>query len=157
MSQNQLEIRGFKVVFVILGVVYMMMASYALIAGTEFLCEFGVPKSVYAEPVFTDIFMFYYQLMWIVGLFTLLFGLVTRGLSAQRLIASAMCATHLFISWRDLSTSDSRFGNHLYHGEKTLVFVYIGLAIALAFGVVALLGFLPMRSEQTSKTPTAAG
>lgn len=42
---------------------------------------------------------------------------------------------------RDLVTSDSPFGNHLYRGEATLVFVLIDFAIAATFGALAIVGW----------------
>jgi hypothetical protein len=65
-----------------------------------------------------------------------LFGLVTRGRRAQRLVAGVFCASSLLFAARELSTSDSRFGNHLFRGEATLVFVGIDLCLALAFGAL---------------------
>lgn len=67
-----------------------------------------------------------------------LFGHVTREARAQRTVAAVFCAWNLVTAFRDLSTSDSRFGNHLYQGDKTLVFVYIGLALAAAFAALLL-------------------
>lgn len=139
-SMNSL--RGFKTVFTTIGVIYVLLASSALASGPNFLLGFGVPESVVAEPVLQDIFMFFYQLMAVVGLLTVLFGHATAEGKAQWLVASAFCVANIVAALRDLVTSDSRFGNQLYKGDKTLVFVYISVAFALAFGSLVVGGLL---------------
>lgn len=137
MSRSQNEVRGFKAVFTTIGVIYVLLASSWLVQGPAVLRDFGVPESLIASPVFEDIFLFFYQLMAVVGMLMVLFGHVTRPGAAQLLVARVFFVLNLLLAWRDLSTSDSRFGNHLYEGEKTLVFVFISLTFAAAFGVLA--------------------
>ena len=140
MSPPESELRGFKVVLVTVGLVYALMASSALMRGVGMLRDFAVPEAMVASPVLGDFFSFVYENMAFVGLLMVLFGLVTRGRRAQRLVAGVFCASSLLFAARDLSTSDSRFGNHLYRGEATLVFVGIGLCLALAFGALLVSG-----------------
>jgi hypothetical protein len=140
MTQTQLDIRGFKTTFTVIGVIYVWMASWALVRGVSMMHDFGVPETVTAEPVVQDLFSFFYQLMATVGLLIVLFGHVTRGRRAQSLVAAAFCVLNVSLAWRDLITSDSSFGNHLYRGEKTLVFVYISLTLVLIFGALAIIG-----------------
>jgi predicted membrane-bound mannosyltransferase len=138
MSRPQDEVRGFKAVFTIIGVIYVLLASTMLVpGGVAIMRDFGVPETVIASPVFQDFFVFFYQFMAVVGILMVLFGHVTRPGAAQLLTARVFFVLNLLCAWRDLSTSDSRFGNHLYQSEKTLVFVYISLTFAAAFGFLA--------------------
>ena len=89
--------------------------------------------------------MFFYQLMAVVGVLMVLFGHVTQPGRAQLLVARVFFVLNVLCAWRDLSTSDSRFGNRLYQGEKTLVFVFISLAFAAAFGFLAFRKRAPRR------------
>ena len=118
-----------------------MMASSALVKGTTFLEDFGVSHEVASEPVLTDFFMFFYQLMAYLGILTIVFGLVTRERRAQALVASVFFAANILIALRDLSTSDTPFGNALYKGEETGLFVVVSVVYAMVFGVLAIMGF----------------
>jgi hypothetical protein len=141
MTEPSTGLRAFKPAFVVLGLVYVMMASSALVKGTTFLEPFGVSHEVASDPVLTDFFLFFYQLMAYVGALTVLFGLVTRERRAQALVASVFFLGNILIALRDLSTSDTRFGNALYKGEATIFFVVVSFAYAAVFGVLALMGF----------------
>jgi len=55
-SQSLPVIRGFRTTFVVIGVLYAMMASSALVHGVEFLGDFGVSPELIAEPVLEDFF-----------------------------------------------------------------------------------------------------
>jgi hypothetical protein len=83
--------------------------------------------------------MFFYQFMAGIGVLVMLLGHVARERSTQLMVASILSAANLLVALRDLSTSDSAFGNHLYRGPKTLVFVYISLVLALIFAALAVL------------------
>jgi hypothetical protein len=135
------HIRGFKLVFTTLGVAYVLMASSMLVRGVGALRDFAVPESSVSDPVLADIFMFFYVLMAFIGVLMMLFGFVTRDRKWQTLVAAVFCASQLVCMYRDLQTSDSRFGNHLYKGDATLVFVYIGLLYTAAFGFLTVRGF----------------
>lgn len=148
MSPNQPPIPGFKAIFTTIGVLYVILASSVLVRGVEVMRDFAVPESLISSPVFQDFFSFFYQLMAAVGVLTMLFGHVTRERRAQVIVASVFCVLNLLLAIRDLSTSDSRFGSHLYRGEATLVFVSIDLALALIFGWVALRGLTRTQSTQ---------
>lgn len=134
-------IRGFRSTFIAVGVLTSLMASAGLASGLGMLREFGVPEATLASPVLADFFSFFYESMAFIGLFTVLFGLTTRGWRAQRLVASVFTGTSLLLVARELSTSDTRFGNHLYHGDATLIFVLVDLAFAAAFGALAIMGW----------------
>ncbi|HKU40445.1 MAG TPA: hypothetical protein VJR89_19925 [Polyangiales bacterium] len=134
------SIRGFKLVFTSIGVIYIIMASSWLMRGPVVMLDFGVPESVLSEPVLQDFFFFFYQFMVFIGVLMVLFGQVARERKTQLLVASVFCIANILFALHDLSTSDSRFGNHLYKGDATLVFVYISLAIAAAFGYLAMKG-----------------
>jgi hypothetical protein len=133
-------IRGFKLVFIIIGVVYVLLACSMLLRGPSVLRDFAVAEGVVSAPVLVDFFLFFYQLMAFVGVLSVLFGLVTKDGKSQRLVASVFLLTNILLAVRDLSTSDSRFGNHLYKGDATLVLVYIDLIIATAFGYLTVKG-----------------
>lgn len=150
MSPNRLEIRGFKVTFTAIGVLYILLGSSMLVRGVGVLRDFAVPEHLLSAPVFEDFFLFFYELMAFIGVLTVLFGHVTRERKAQALVASVFCLANLHFAARDLSTSDSRFGNHLYRGDATLVFVWIDLALAFAFGFLAVQGLLQTRSREAS-------
>jgi hypothetical protein len=68
---------------------------------------------------------------------------VTRERKAQVLVCLLFCAIGAFITWRDVTTSDSALGNQLYRGAATLIPVYIDIAILLAFGLLAFFGQRP--------------
>ena len=142
------SIRHFKLVLTILGVLYVIMASSMLVRGAPALGEFGVPESVFSEPVLADIFQFFYQLMAYVGVLTVLFGHVARERRTQLLVASVYFIANILTALRDLSTADCQFGNHLYKGEKTIVFVYISLVYAAAFGYLVVRGALSAYSSK---------
>lgn len=134
------SIRHFKLIFTILGGLYVIMASSMLVRGAPVLGDFGVPESAFSEPVLADIFLFFYQLMAYMGVLTVLFGHVARERNTQLLVASVYFTANILTALRDLSTADCQFGNHLYKGEKTVVFVYISLAYAAAFGYLVVRG-----------------
>lgn len=133
-------LRGFRPVFVTLGILYVAMAGSALAHGVDMLRDFGVPADVVAQPVLADFFSFFYLHMAYVGGLTILFGLVTRERRAQQWVCGVFALANLGFGFRDLATSDSRFGNHLYRGDATLVFVILDVAYALAFAAVLVLG-----------------
>lgn len=108
-----------------------------LVRGAVVLRDFGVADDVVASPVMADFFSFFYQLMVVFGLLMILLGHIAKELGAQRFVSRAFFVLSLLAALRDLSTSDSRFGNHLYKGDKTLIFVFIDLAFAVAFGALA--------------------
>ncbi len=147
MTQSDSEIRGFKHVFTATGTIYVLMASSMLVRGPVVLRDFAVPERVASEPVLGDFFMFFYQYMAFGGVLQVLFGRVTRGLRAQTLVACVYTAANFLFTLRDLSTSDSRFGNRLYRGDATLFFVVVGLAYTAAFGALAVAGLRRLRAE----------
>jgi Na+/glutamate symporter len=151
MSNERLELRGFKAVFTGVGATYVVLAGSMLARGAAVLRDFGVPEGVVSSAVMADFFLFFYQLMAAVGVMMVLFGQVTRGRSSQLLVARAFFALMALATLRDLSTSDSRFGTRLYRGEATLAFVYIDLAFAAAFA------WLSLGRSRRAAPPTGAG
>lgn len=135
---------GFRIVFTIVGVLYALMAASALVRGVSMLRDFGVSEAEIASPVLTDFFNFFYQLMAYIGGLMVLLGWVTREGRAQVKVSAALALANLIFAFRDLRTSDSALGNHLYPGDATLVFVLIGLAIAVTFGTLAIVGWRDM-------------
>lgn len=141
MSHPETGLGAFRPAFVVMGLAYVLMASSALARGTPFLEEFGVSHAVASDPVLTDFFTFFYQLMAYVGVLTVVFGLVVRERRAQALVSSVFFVASVLLALRDLSTSDSRFGSALYKGEQTLVFVAVSVVYATVFGALAIAGF----------------
>lgn len=141
MTEPSTGLRAFKPAFVVLGLAYVLMASSTLVKGTPFLEDFGVSHQVASDPVLTDFFTFYYQLMAYIGVLTVVFGLVTRERRAQAHVASVFFVANTLIALRDLSTSDTRFGSALYKGKETIVFVVISVVYAMVFGGLAIMGF----------------
>ena len=133
-------LRGFKATFTIVGVIYVLLASSMLVRGPVVLRDFAVPEHVVTEPVLRDFFLFFYLFMAFAGRLTVLFGHVTRERRAQLVVAGTFCVWNLVAAARDLLTSDSRFGNHLYKGDATLVFVCIDLAFAGVFAFLIARG-----------------
>jgi uncharacterized membrane protein len=134
------QVRWFNPILTTIGVVYLLLGSSMLVRGPAVMRDFAVPEGLVADPVFADFFLFFYQLMMFVGVLTLLFGWVVKERGAQVLVARVFCAANVLITLRDLSTSDSRFGNHLYRGDATLMPVVIDVVLALVFGFLALGG-----------------
>jgi hypothetical protein len=91
--------------------------------------------------VVIDFFSFFYQLMAYVGALMVLLGWVTREGRAQIVVSAAVSLANVGFGLRDLVTSDSPFGNHLYRGDATMVFVLIDFAIAASFGALAIVGW----------------
>ncbi len=141
MTEPSTGLRAFKPTFVALGLAYVLMASSALVQGTAFLEDFGVPRTLASDPVLTDFFTFFYQLMAYVGVLIVLFGLVTRERRAQAHVASVFFVASILLALRDLSTSDTRFGTALYKGDATVFFVVVSLVFAVVFGGLAILAF----------------
>lgn len=141
MTEPSTGLRAFKPTFVALGLAYVLMASSALVQGTAFLEDFGVPRTLASDPVLTDFFTFFYQLMAYVGVLIVLFGLVTRERRAQAHVASVFFVASILLALRDLSTSDTRFGTALYKGDATVFFVVVSLVYAVVFGGLAILAF----------------
>lgn len=139
MPEGHGEVRGFKAVLTTIGVAYILLAGSMLVRGAGVMRDFAVPEPVVAAPVFQDFFAFFYQLMAVIGVLTILFGHVTRERKAQVLVCRVFCVIGVFLTWRDLTTSDSAFGNQLYRGSATLIPVFIGLAFTFAFGILPLL------------------
>lgn len=147
MSDSSTGLRGFKPAFIVLGLLYVLMASSALVQGTALLEDFGVSQELASDPVLTDFFVFGYQLMAYIGALTILFGLVTRERKAQAQVALVFFVASMLAALRDLSTSDTRFGNALYEGEATLFFVVVSVVYAAVFGTLAVLGFRRPRAN----------
>lgn len=147
------SIRGFKLVFTTMGIIYVLLASSMLVRGPTVLRDFAVPESTLSSPVLQDFFMFFYLLMAFLGVLTVLFGHVTRERVAQLIVAAVFCLWNIIAALRDLVTSDSRFGNHLYKGDATLVFVYIDLAFAAVFGYLMVKGLLAPRAPSAHPRP----
>lgn len=137
MSHAPHDLRAFKPVFTAIGVTYVILASSMLLRGVAVLRDFAVPDVIVASPVMNDFFTFFYQLMAVYGVLMVLFAQVTRG-DAQRYVAAAFFALNVLATLRDLSTSDSPYGNRLYRGEATMVFVYLDALFATLFAAVAL-------------------
>jgi hypothetical protein len=140
MSEPDSGLRGFRTAFIVIGVLYALMAASALGRGVSMLSDFGVSDAEVASPVLADFFTFFYEHMAFVGALVALFGFVTRGRRAQLAVAAVFVVANLLFALRDLHTSDSRFGNHLYRGDATLVFVAIDLALAAVFAVFVVAG-----------------
>jgi hypothetical protein len=138
MTTPEAEVRGFRVVFIVAGIVYALLAGSALARGVAMLGDFGVSADELASPVLTDFFAFFYELMTFVGALMVLFGLSTRGRRNQRIVATVFAIANVAFALRDLRTSDTRFGNHLYQGSATIVFVIVDLAFAAAFAALVL-------------------
>ncbi len=64
-------IRGFALVFTVIGALYVVLASSMIVRGSAALVEFGVAPELAAEPVLADFFGFFYQLMAFVGVLTI--------------------------------------------------------------------------------------
>ncbi len=141
MTEPSTGLRAFKPAFVVLGLLYVLMAISALAQGTAFLEDFGVSHELASDPVLGDFYTFFYQLMAYIGVLTVLFGLVTRERRAQAHVASVFFAASILMALRDLSTSDTRFGSALYKGEATMVFVVVSVVYAAIFGGLAIMGF----------------
>lgn len=137
MAQADPALRSFKPVLTIVGALYVLLASSMLVRGVGVLRDFAVPESALAEPVLQDFFVFFYQLMAAVGVLTILFAHVVHDRGGQRLVAWTFCVLNVLLALRDLVTSDSALGNHLYRGQATLVFVAIDVALAITFAIVA--------------------
>ncbi len=138
MSRSEPELRWFKPILTTVGVVYVLLASWILVRGVGVMRDFEVPESVVASGAFGDFFSFFYQLMAFVGVLTIVLGWVTRDRRSQVLVARVFCVANLLWMLRDLSTSDSSLGNHLYRGQATLMPVFIDLTLTVTFGVLSL-------------------
>jgi Na+/glutamate symporter len=152
MSNERLELRGFKAIFTTVGAIYVVLAGSMLVRGVVVLRDFGVPEGVVSSPAMEDFFLFFYQLMAAFGVMMVTFGKVTRELSSQLLVSRVFFVLMALATLRDLSTSDSRFGTRLYRGDATLVFVYIDLAFAAAFAWLSL-----GRQRRVVAPPSRAG
>ena len=148
---NERGIRGFKASLMVLGILYVMMAASMLVRGHGVMRDFGAPEELVSSPIFADVFSFFYEMMAAFGLSMVLFGQVTRDRASQVLVAAVYCAISLRFMLRDLSTSDSEFGNHLYKGAATQVFVYIGLTYTTVFGALALAGLRAGRRKRAER------
>lgn len=137
---NHSAVRGFRPTLFVLGTIYILLASSMLVRGSSAMLEFGVPESVAHHPAFADFFMFWFQLMAGVGVLMALLGQVAKDRTSQTLTAAVLCAMNIGITLRDLSTSDSAWGNRLYKGPGTLIPVYIDLAFVTVFATLLVLG-----------------
>lgn len=153
MTTNDSGIPGFRPAFIAVGVVYVVLASSALAGGVGVMRDFCVPEAVLASPFLGDFFSFFYECMAFVGVLIAVFGLTTRGRREQQWVALVFAGSSLLFGLRDLSTSDSQFGNHLYCGRATLVFVYFSFALVGIFGALALLGWWRPARERAAPAP----
>jgi hypothetical protein len=152
MSDRPSGVRGFKPVLIAIGLIYILLAGSMLFRGAGVMRDFAVPEAVVSAPVFQDFFMFFYQLMAVIGVLTIVLGYVTRERKPQVLVCLVFCAIGVFLTWRDVTTSDSALGNQLYRGAATLIPVYIDLAILSAFGLLAFLGQRPAAPRDLQRT-----
>jgi hypothetical protein len=155
MSDPKQGIPGFKIVLTVVGLVYAAMGASWVVRGTGALRPFGVPEELIASPVMEDFFLFFYELMVCFGVLMVLFGHVTVGRTRQIAVAAAFMLFDVFVAVRDVSTSDSRFGNRLYKGDATLFFVAVDVTLVLVFGTLVVLGVRGRsRAAEPSKPPT---
>lgn len=133
-------IRGFTTVFTVIGALYVAMASSMLVRGVDAMLDFGVAPELVAEPVLEDFFLFFYQLMAFIGVLTIVVGWVVRGRGNQGVVAAVFCVANVVWGLRDLATSDSAWGNRLYKGDATLMFVAIDAVLVVVFGGFAARG-----------------
>jgi len=133
-------IRGFRTTFVVIGVLYGMAAGSWLVRGPVVLRDFGVPPELIAAPVFVDFFGFMYEMMAFVGVLIVVFGFVAKDRRTQGVVAVVLCLGNVWFGIHDLSTSDSQWGNQLYEGEATMVFVIVDAVLAGIFGYFAWRG-----------------
>jgi hypothetical protein len=140
MSEGPAPMRGFRASLITIGVLYVMLASSMLLRGVGIMRDFAAPEGLLSEPMFEDFFLFFYELMAAVGVLIAVFGQVVRDRKGQTVVALVLFLFKAYVTWRDLSTSDSAFGNHLYRGSATLIPVFIDLAIALVFAGYAWAG-----------------
>ena len=133
-------VRCFRATLVIIGVLYVLMAASMLVRGVGVMRDFGVSPALVASPVLEDFFLFFYQLMALVGVLIVVFGLVVRGRRSQGAVAAVLCVSNVLLALRDLQTSDCALGSRLYRGSATLMFVAISAALALVFGYLAWRG-----------------
>lgn len=139
-------VRGFKPVFMTIGVIYVLPASSMLVRGVDALREYAVPPRDVESPVVADLFIFFYILMAFIGVLMVLFGHVTRERAHQLWVAATFFAGQLVFTLRDLRTSDTSLGNHLYKGDGTIAFVLIGLSFTVAFGSLVVGGLWGKRT-----------
>lgn len=142
MSGPPTSIRGFATVFTVIGALYVAMAASMLVRGVDALLDFGVAPELVAQPVLEDFFLFFYQLMAFIGVLKIVIGRVVRGRSNQALVAAVFCVANVVWGLRDLQTSDSAWGNRLYKGEATLMFVAIDGLLIVIFGAFAARGWV---------------
>lgn len=148
MPDSPPPIRGFRAVFTVVGGLYVLMAASMLVRGVGVLRDFGVPEPLLRAPVLEDFFLFFYELMAFVGVLIVTFGHTVTTRRAQVAAALVLALGNLAFAVRDLATSDSPFGNQLYRGDATLVFVAIDVALAAAFGALVILGARPAPAAQ---------
>lgn len=142
MSGPTSSIRGFATVFTVIGALYVAMASSMLVRGVGAMLDFGVAPELVAEPVLEDFFLFFYQLMVFVGVLTIVVGRVVHGRGSQGVVAAVFCLANVVWGMRDVATSDSAWGNRLYKGEATLMFVAIDAVLVVVFGGFAARGLV---------------
>jgi hypothetical protein len=136
------SIRGFSTVFTVIGALYVAMASSMLVRGVDAMLDFGVAPELVAEPVLEDFFLFFYQLMAFIGVLTIVVGRVVHGRGNQAVVAAVFCVANVVWGMRDVATSDSAWGNRLYKGDATLMFVVIDAVLVVVFGGLAVRGLV---------------
>ncbi|HEX6242614.1 MAG TPA: hypothetical protein VFZ61_16990 [Polyangiales bacterium] len=147
-SEHKPPVRGFRATFVAIGVLYVALASSMLVRGVGVMRDFAVPEDVIHAPVFRDFFSFFYELMAAQGVLIALFGQLVRERRSQAWVALVLCVWNVYVTWRDLSTSDSPLGNQLYRGTATLIPVFLDLSFALVFAGYAWAAWRPARGTR---------
>lgn len=143
MAETRATLPGFKPIFTVIGSVYALLAVSTLLQGpTRLLAQFGVPDQVLSQPHFLDFFHFLFVHMTVLGILIILLGQLVEGARKQRIAARVLLLVQLHYLYLDIRTST--WGNGLYASDRSLVPVFIGLAVVACFLYLAA---RPLRIE----------
>ncbi|MEM1000980.1 MAG: hypothetical protein AAGN35_28250 [Bacteroidota bacterium] len=134
---------GFKATYLISGGLFVFLAASLFAQGIpEFMSQFNVPQSTLDSPHYLDAMLWTYSHMIILGLITILMGLLAQGAKLKVWMSRLLLIANAYYMVLDFRSSDSALGNGLYEGEASLLPAFTALGITLLFLQLVVRDFL---------------
>ncbi|MEM6273578.1 MAG: hypothetical protein AAF998_29505, partial [Bacteroidota bacterium] len=105
---------GFKATYLISGGLFVFLAASLFAQGIpEFMSQFNVPQSTLDSPHYLDAMLWTYSHMIILGLITILMGLLAQGAKLKVWMSRLLLIANAYYMVLDFRSSDSALGNGL--------------------------------------------
>lgn len=148
MSGCKHRLPGFKASCLAFGALYVLLGARILLRGIPTsMAEYAVPEVTLQSPHYQDAILWVYLHTIVLGMITVVVGLVAVEDRVKRWFARAFLAAHICYTYLDARSSESFFGNGLYRGP--------GSVVPAIFCVVATIFFAHVAFCAPSRSPSA--